>query len=416
MALADTGKAISHVTGQIQYHLALRLVSPKVPSGFQVTVGRPETTHSTQGLNLFLYEAVFDASLKNFSIIEGQPPPLWLVLRYLLTPFAGTQEKDSDSLKALEYLGLGVQVLQDLNFPQLTATYREALEENPEPLKITFLDATVDLLSKFLQSNDEKYHFSIPFEVRPVMIAPELPPESSLLVGMDYSKISPSPRVDEEMGVHIDVTPSLGPVVSKVEPLIVDLEDRVTVSGQNLQAGNLGIALGNAGFEFSAQAPGQVMFDVTGEVADGQLVSAGSLPLSVVKQLSNGRLRSSNPVILKLRPKLTDVVVANITSTPHPFDTGKVVVTARLTLQGNLLGAFKDDVVLAFYKDGQVAGFVDASGHDPADIATTEPQKQQKELVVGLKKEHKLAAGEYRLILIVNGQQAKYSPLVNMVP
>jgi len=43
-------------------------------------------------------------------------------------------------------------------------------------MKITFDNATTELLSKVMQGTDEKYRFSAAFEVRPVMIAGTTPP------------------------------------------------------------------------------------------------------------------------------------------------------------------------------------------------------------------------------------------------
>lgn len=82
MALADTKDAIGAVTDVLKERLGFR-------TNMDVTVGRPEpgTGNTVKRLNLFLYEVHFDAGLKNVPLDEGQRPPLWLVLKYLLTAF-----------------------------------------------------------------------------------------------------------------------------------------------------------------------------------------------------------------------------------------------------------------------------------------------------------------------------------------
>src|SRR5258706_1226213 len=135
MALADTGKAIGVVTDAISQRLNTK-------TGLLVTVGRPEPgfVAGVERLNLFLYEIQFDASLKNVPLDEGQRPPLWLVLKYLLTAF-DDDGKTSDTIAAYENLGEGIRALQELaSFPLtpgLPAPLLKALSDNPEDLKIT---------------------------------------------------------------------------------------------------------------------------------------------------------------------------------------------------------------------------------------------------------------------------------------
>ena len=100
MALADSGRAIGAVTRLLRDHLIRR--------GFEVSVGKPEKaaeTNTAAKVNLFLYETSFDPSLRNLSLRDGEPPPMWLVLKYLLTSFDDREE--SDSAAAHELLGQG---------------------------------------------------------------------------------------------------------------------------------------------------------------------------------------------------------------------------------------------------------------------------------------------------------------------
>src|SRR4051812_46810770 len=101
MALADTGRAIGAVTQLLQNRLLAGLGSLVG----DVTVGRPEPRPgmaiTNPPLNLFLYEVRFDGHLRNQPLDEGQPPPLWLVLHYLLTAFDEQGESDSPDAHAL---------------------------------------------------------------------------------------------------------------------------------------------------------------------------------------------------------------------------------------------------------------------------------------------------------------------------
>ena len=170
MALADSGRAIGAVTRLLRDHL-LRL-------GFEVSVGKPEAaadTNTAAKLNLFLYTVGFDAALRNHTLRDGEVPPLWLVLKYLVTAFDDREE--SDSAAAHELLGRGLAALHGLGYlrlhPLVELDVRLALENNPEPLKLSFDDAGVELVSSLMQGAEERVRLSAAFQVRPVMIVPE---------------------------------------------------------------------------------------------------------------------------------------------------------------------------------------------------------------------------------------------------
>src|SRR6266853_4375660 len=94
MALANTGRAIGAVTQTLRE----RLTAAVGAAVNQVSVGRPEPpSGNIQGsrLNLFLYEIHVDEFLRNESLDEGQPPPLWVVLHYLITGFDAAGGSDS---------------------------------------------------------------------------------------------------------------------------------------------------------------------------------------------------------------------------------------------------------------------------------------------------------------------------------
>ena len=399
MSLVDTGKAIGKVTELLRQHLQVR-------TALTVTVGRPEPPSTGPNppaprLNLFLYEAHFDPSLRNTPLDAGQQPPLWLVLRYLLTSFDSSGS--SDSVLAQEQMGEGLRALQEVSFLSLSAIALPApviaaLKDNPEPLKVTFEDTTAELLAKIMQGSDEKYRFSTAFQVRPVMIATAEPPAYGLLVGVDYTA-TPAARIGVE-GVHIPLLPSLGPVLESVAPASFEAGASLTLRGTDLNLAHMSVSLGGASLAVTAQAPNSLTCTVNGAIPGGTLLSAGSLPLAAVVNLPGGRTRSSNLLVAALLPKVT----AASTSGLHAVAGGKVAGNIRL--DGNLLGTEHADIFLALYQNGAVAGLFDSPFTFAAD---------QTSLTLAIPNNRALPSGAYRVILRVNGQQALNSPTVNLV-
>ncbi|MGZ5892692.1 MAG: DUF4255 domain-containing protein, partial [Caldimonas sp.] len=168
----------SEAIGATSELLRTRLTSAL--NNLPVTINRPEAASGGQrSLNLFLYGVGIDPHLRNEPLDRGQVPPLWLSLHYLLTAFDDSGESDSSAAHRL--LGQGMAVLQGLNFMR-PATTNLALAKNPEPLKLSFDDANVDLLSKLMQGSDEKFRISVALQVRPVMLELDAAPAWAPLV------------------------------------------------------------------------------------------------------------------------------------------------------------------------------------------------------------------------------------------
>jgi hypothetical protein len=300
--------------------------------------------------------------------------------------------KDTDTEEAHRNLGKGIRALQELSFLPLTglsANELRALADNPEPLKITFDETPSELLSRLAQGPDEKYRFSVGFQVRPVMIATRELPSYSLLVGVDYEA---SQEIGEE-GIHIPVIPSMGPALTEVSPSRFEVDSLLTLAGSDLNLSGLAVRLGPAELAVTAQRPDRLQCRVDASIAGGGIISAGSHPLSVVQTLSTGRHRSSNLLIADLIPTLTGVQF-----TPA----GGANVEGTLTLTGVLLGRRDDDIIVALHRDGRVA--------KAFDELTVAPAQDQLQLTITAS--HAVSAGRYRVILRVNGQQAQASPEV----
>lgn len=388
MSLADSGRAIGAVTQLLQDHLIRR--------GFDVAIGKPEdaaSNGSTTRLNLFLYETSFDPHLKNVQLRRGEPEPLWLTLKYLVTAF--DVDEDSDSAAAHELLGRGLSALYQLNFLGLDGlvapSVRLALENNPEPLKLTFDDTSPDLISKIMQGKDERYRLSVAFQMRPVMIVPDTEARYALLVGVDSTTTPPT--IIGEDGVHIDVLPSLGPRLERLEPAAVEAGEAFAVVGDDVNDSSLEVVLDDVPLtivsrrvdRLNAIAEGDPGGNPQGPIASGAAISAGEHPLVVRRQITPTRTRSSNLLLMRLLPTVTSAALA----------------AGNLSIAGVLLGTDSDDVVVAFYRNGRTARLFDT-------VATSADQQ-----TLGIANATDgVASGEYRVVVVVNGQQAKVSPVV----
>jgi hypothetical protein len=393
MAFADTYQAIEAITQLLSDQL-------QKETGLQVYAGRLENTLAQSGINkynLFLYEVGFDASLKNVSLDERMTPPLWLVLKFLVTAVDDTNETDTPV--ALRHLGKALAALQDLSFLRLAQTepdwVKNALKDNPEELKITFDEITIDLLSKLVQGSDAKYRLAMGFQVRPVMVVSQSQlPAFSLLVGVDYTQ-TPAQVIAAKDAVTIDVLAGLGPQLLRVSPEALEPQEDLTLWGLDLNLTNAFPTL--AGKPLALKDPLKTaeacLVCSPQALITAEKLSAGQYPVAVVQNLDHGRKRSSQQVFARLLPRLDSTPVFTPLTDP---DYGSLALT------GELLGGAGDDILLALYRDGQVKKIFQ-------NFTTT---SDQKSLLLTLQKLDAPLPGTYRLILRVNGQQARISPEV----
>jgi len=376
MALASTKEAIGAVTQMLQTKLTAK-------TSVSVSIGRPEASAGAIGegakLNLFLYEVAFDGHLRNFSLDEGQPPPLWMALHYLITAF--DSGRDSDSIDAHKLLGRGLAALQELNFmkPNPASLADAPLVSNPEPLKVTFDSADVELLSKIMQGADEKYRVSAAFQVRPVMLMPDALPSYAPAVLSVGPPATPG----------VVVLPSMGPRLESLDPEKFEAGQTLTLTGQDIGSVNE-VCVGGSCFP-----PVLVNGDVTATVPLGTALSPGSYPVTAVRILPSGRRFSSNALLGHLLPTLA-------TAAHGPLTAAGPRLHGDLTLTGNRLGGPQDGIFIGFYKDGACALMLEATG-----VAA------QNTLAVTVTPEQALDPAIYFIILRVNGEQAIHSPSVD---
>jgi hypothetical protein len=376
MALASTKEAIGAVTQMLQTKLMAK-------TSVNVSIGRPEAsaTALSEGakLNLFLYQVGFDGSMRNFSIDDGQPPPLWIALHYLITAFdAG---RDSDSIDAHKLLGTGLAALQELNFmrPNPASLADAPLVSNPEPLKVTFDSADVEMLSKIMQGADEKYRVSAAFQVRPVMLMPEALPSYAPAVLSVGPPASPG----------VVVLPSMGPRLETLDPEKFEAGQTLTLTGIDIAGANE-VCVGGSCF-----APALVNGDLSVTVPLGTTLSAGSHPVTAVRILPSGRRFSSNALLGHLLPTLA-------TAAHGPLTPAGPQLHGDLTITGNRLGGPQDGIFIGFYRDGACALVLETAG-----VAA------QNTLTATVTAEQALDPGTYFIILRVNGEQAIHSPAVD---
>jgi hypothetical protein len=381
MSLLDSQEAIGAVTELLRTRVSMRL------NNLAVVVGRPEAATSSTGrkLNLFLYRIGFDGYLRNIALDPGQEPPLWLVLHYLVTAF--DENKESDSADAHRLLGRGLAALQELNFLRPNVAQ---LVKNPEPLKITFDEADVELLSKIMQGTDEKYRISAAFQVRPVMVMADQPASYAPLVKTVGPPL-PNPPPYDQAGVQ--VLPNLGPRLASVLPVRFTAPASLTLTGHDL-GGVDQVLVGPVALAATTSPEGDVTATVPATVA----LSAGSYPVTVTRPLDSGHRISSDAVLVHLLPKLNSATPSGLTpvsgTDPRLFGT--------LTLAGERLGTADDSVFVAFYGNGALQLTLEAQG-SPA----------QTSLTVNVLTAKALDPGTYLIIVRVNGEQADDTPSVN---
>jgi hypothetical protein len=381
MALADTVNAVGMVSKVLEVNFA------KYTQISDVNVGRPQqAAEKGENINIFLYEISFDPYLKNTPLNRDERPPLWLVLKYLVTVFSAN--KLSDSIDAHKMLGKVIRAIARDDFltlrhlpPADIPDAEKALGPNPSSLHVTFDESPSDLIAKLMQGPDDNFRLSVSFQVRPVLIAPAEPGDYSLLVGVDYTK-------------------------PPVAPTGFELGEEVTILGTDLHLANLSVMLGPVELSVTMQQPDKLRFKIDPAIISASGISAGSHPVTVVLALpGTGKKRSSNTVIGNLVPTLSTAVASSVTVTPNG-----VVTAAAIDLGGKLLGSETDDVVLAFYRDGSVIKMF-----DEFTLPVPLPPLQPSRRLVMSGADDAVPAGNYNMILLVNGQQAPQSPIVSLV-
>ena len=140
-----------------------------------------------------------------------------------------------------------------------------------------------------------------------------------------------------------------------------------------------------------AETTNNLMVATVTDLVAANKLSAGQWPITVGQPLPSGRTRKSNVLLGKLLP--------GITAAPGFTPDGDY---GFITLTGKLLGGLEDVITMALYQEGTVVKVYD-------DLEGSIMQQSLKVTIPGTDKP---TSGTYRIILRVNGQQAKQSPEV----
>jgi hypothetical protein len=177
LALVDavlTYQVIGDVSHTLQTILntAMQAVEPTWRAELHDLAPVPSPLQARQ--TIFLYDIAEDASARNRPL-ERRPglpshthkkPPIALVLRYMLTAWAG------DRISEHRMMGRAIQVLYDhaiLSGPQLDGV----LAGSNEALKLTLAPISLDERAQVWQAINATYHLSVNYEVRVVHIEAE---------------------------------------------------------------------------------------------------------------------------------------------------------------------------------------------------------------------------------------------------
>ncbi|MEM0921571.1 MAG: Pvc16 family protein [Pseudomonadota bacterium] len=368
--------------GELTRHLAQQLTART--DATTVDVGRPElaATSGAPGpkLNLFCFAMEHDAAMRNIPLDRGQEAPIWLCLKFLLTALDTNRETDSSN--AHDLLGQGMLALRQIDFQR---PVQPALADNPEPLKLSFEQSTLELLSTVMQGTDERYRLSAAFDVRPVMLTRVEAGGGAPLVRSVGAPANPG----------VLVIPSLGPRLDRVEPQAFTLGDTITLSGGDLGGDQVEVCFGDTCIPVATAAVSGRAVSVTVPSPPGADLSAGAHAMTVVRVLPSGRRSSSNAALGRLRPVVTS-------ATPGALTPDGPNLHGPVSLTGTRLGGVEDSVFVGFYAAGQVQRLLEATG-----------TAAQTSLSVTLPEEQALPPGPYRILLRVNGEQAEDAPEVN---
>ncbi|TCO70117.1 Pvc16 family protein [Rhodovulum euryhalinum] len=375
MPLTATRNAIGEVTRRLAIQLAART------DATTVDVGRPEQSalfgDAGPKLNLFLYAFRHDAHMRNTPLDRGQDVPIWLCLKFLMT--AVDTNRDSDSSDALDLLGQGMLALRAIEMQRPSEL---ALLDNPEPIKISFDQSEVELLSSVMQGTDEHYRLSAAFEVRPVMLTTVSGTGGAPLIRTVGPPATPG----------VLVLPSMGPRLDRIVPESFEAGATVMLEGGDLRADQVEVCFG----ETCVAVPPADVTNRAVRVAVPATLSSGSHAVTLVRLLPGGRRQTSNAVLGRLRPVVTGAAAGALS----PGAGGTLF--GSLTVNGSRLGGPGDSIFAGFYGSGDLRLLVEVAGSlAQTALSVTVPQVDA------------LPPGPYRILIRVNGEQAADAPEVN---
>ncbi|MDT8321045.1 MAG: DUF4255 domain-containing protein [Xanthomonadales bacterium] len=285
-------------------------------TGVSVTTLPPRdvTAGNNDQLNLFLYGTEMNPAFRNGPMPganppgQSGPPPLALILRYLLTAYG-----DNEDFSVHETLGKGMLALHDnpiLTQSQLSGLIPDAgLASQIEKIKITPVALTLDDMSKLWTSFQTEYRLSIAYEVSVVLIESTRPPSSPL-------PVLRRGEGDRGAAVMAAAAPTLAGLRFPNQKPAANLGDTVTLLGENLAAQGVSVRLRHPRLdhfvELEPEEPAsgnELRFTIPGpsdDAAAGSKWPAGFYVLSVALDLPDTPLVESNALSLALSPEIVN--------------------------------------------------------------------------------------------------------------
>jgi hypothetical protein len=269
-------------------------------------------------LNLFLYATHVNTAFSNSSVPgqvrsgESGTPPLALVLKYLLTAYAG-----DDDISDQKLMGQAMSVFHD--HPVLGQSDFKDLPDSPwdsdlqnqiERLRITPDVLSLDDMSKLWSSFQAEYRLSTGYEVSVVLIESTRAGRAPLPV---------LKRGDQNQGAHVLATSS--PVLSGLrfanQKPGAELGDLVTIFGEQLASDDIAVRfrhpLLDAPIEIQPEedrSQTEIHVQLPGQGDDPEVGSkwpAGFYTLSLVVQKPDIPVWTTNELALPLAPQITSI-------------------------------------------------------------------------------------------------------------
>ncbi|GGY07234.1 DUF4255 domain-containing protein [Streptomyces hiroshimensis] len=301
--------AVAAVTRALQ--VVLGRAAAGTAQGLRVTSKTPDEAASDHQdppiLNVFLYRTTIDGAWRNTDppgIRPGETgrPALPVVLHYLLTPYV---HDDPQGLVALRVLGAAMTALHDhcVLGPDDYDTDADLgdAHRQPEPVRITPADLSVDDLSKLWSAFQSHYRISAAYQARIVLLDSARPARAPLpVVRIGAEGRGPEAAPDPAGGL---------PVLTGVTPEAATLGTELVVTGGRLDAGTPAVHLTHPLFgtvalpttavgEHEARAvvrgddlvpgPWSATVVLTGD--DGTRQVTRALPLAVAPRIANSSL------------------------------------------------------------------------------------------------------------------------------
>ncbi|MFE5871571.1 DUF4255 domain-containing protein [Streptomyces roseifaciens] len=300
--------AVAAVTNALHAVLG-KALGPTVP-GVQVTSKTPDEAaadHQFPTLNLFLYRMTTDGTWRNTDPPGTRPgetgrPALPVVLHYLLTPYP---TDDPQGLVALRMLGAAMAALHDHSelAPgdyDKTAGLGDA-HLQPEPVRITPADLSVDDMSKLWSAFQSQYRVSVAYEARIVLLDSARPARAPL----------PAVRRGAE-GRGPEAAPDPAdphPVLTGVAPEVATVTDELVLTGSKLDAGTPVVHLTHPLFGAVPLTTTAVSeHEVRAAFGEGDKLVPGPWSVTVVLGGDDGTRQVTRTLPLAVAPSITSTL------------------------------------------------------------------------------------------------------------